>query len=77
MGRTCSKYGDMRDAYRVLVGKPEARRPHGRPNRTWEDNFIMDIREIGWVGGMEWADLARDRDRWRDIVNAVMNLRVA
>jgi hypothetical protein len=66
----------MRDAYRVLVGKPEARRPHGRPRRRREDNFIMDIRAIGWVGGMQWINLARDRDRWRDIVNAVMNLRV-
>jgi hypothetical protein len=55
------------------VGKPEGRRPLGRPRRRWEDNIKMDLREVGW-GGMEWINLAQDRDRWRALVNAVMNL---
>jgi hypothetical protein len=67
--------GVRRGAYRALVGKPEGRRPLGRPRRRWEDNIKMDLREIGW-GGMDWINLAQDRDRWRALVNAVMNLRV-
>jgi hypothetical protein len=67
--------GDRRGAYRALVGKPDGRRPLGRPRRRWEDNIKMDLREVGW-GGMDWISLAQDRDRWRDVVNAVMNLRV-
>jgi hypothetical protein len=62
--------------YRVLVGKPEGRRPLGRPRRRWEDNIRMDLREVG-CGCVDWADLARDRDRWHALVSAVMNLRVA
>jgi hypothetical protein len=58
-----------------LVGKPEGKRPLGRPRRRWEDNIIMDLREIGW-GGMDCIDLAQDRDQWRALVNTVMNLRV-
>ena len=61
--------------YRVLVGKPEGKRPLGSPRRRWEDNIKMDLQEVG-CGGMEWIELALDRDRWRALVNAVMNLRV-
>jgi hypothetical protein len=61
--------------YRVLVGKPEGKRPLKRPRRRWEDGIKMNLREIGW-GGVEWIHLAQDRDRWRAVVNAVMNLRV-
>jgi hypothetical protein len=57
------------------MGKPEGKRPLGRPRRRWEDWIKMDLREIGW-GGVEWIQLAQDRDRWRAVVNAVMNLRV-
>jgi hypothetical protein len=58
------------------VGKPEeGKRPLGRPRRRWEENFKMDLREIGW-GGMDWIDVALDRDQWRALVNTVMNLRV-
>jgi hypothetical protein len=57
------------------VGKPEVKRPHGRPRRGWEVNIRMDFQEVG-CGGMNWIGLAQDRDRWRAIVNAVMNLRV-
>jgi hypothetical protein len=67
--------GEKRGVYRVLVGKPEGKRPLGRPRRRWEDNIRMDLQEVG-CGGMDWIGLARDRDRWRTIVNAVMNLRV-
>jgi len=61
--------------YRVLVGKPEGKRPLGRPRRGWEDNDMMELQEIG-CGGMDWIELAQDRDRWRVFVNAVMNIRV-
>ena len=57
------------------MGKPEGERPLGRPSRRWEDNIKTDLQEVGWVG-MDWIDLAQDRDRWRALVNAVMNLRV-
>jgi hypothetical protein len=60
-------------AIRVLVGKPEGRRPLGRPRRRWVDNNKMDLREIGW-DGVDWVDLAQDRDEWRALVNTVMNL---
>jgi hypothetical protein len=63
------------DFYRILVGNPEGKRPLGRPRRRWVDNIKMDIREIGWDGG-DWIDLVQDRDQWRALVNAVMNLRV-
>ena len=65
--------GDRRGVYRVLVGKPEGKRPLGRPRRRWEDNIKMDLQEVG-CGGMDWIELAEDRDRWRALVNAVMNL---
>jgi hypothetical protein len=64
--------GEKRNAYRILVGNPEGKRPLRRPRRRWVDN----IREIGWDGG-DWLDLVRDRDQWRALVNAVMNLRVS
>jgi hypothetical protein len=75
MGREGSTNGARRNAYRILVGNPEGRRPLGRPRRRWMDNIKMDLREIGW-DGMDWIDLAQVRDQWRALVNAVMNLRV-
>jgi hypothetical protein len=64
-----------RNKYRILVGKPEGKRPLGRPRRRWVDNIKMDLREIGWCGA-DWTDLSQDRDQWRVLVNKVMNLRV-
>jgi hypothetical protein len=61
--------------YRVLVGKPEGKGPLGRPRRRWEDNIKMNLQEVGY-GGMDWIDMAQDRDGWRALVNAVMKLRV-
>jgi hypothetical protein len=63
------------NAYRILVGKPEGKRPLGRYRLGWEDNIKTDLREIGW-GGMDWIDLAQDRDQWRALVSTIMNLRV-
>jgi hypothetical protein len=63
------------NAYRILVGTPEGKRPLGRPRRRWEDNIKMDLREIG-CGGMDWIDLAQDWDKWGALVNTAMNLRV-
>ena len=65
----------LRGAYRVLVGKPEGKRPVGRSRRRWEDSIKMDLQEVG-CGDMDWIDLAQDRDRWRALVNAVLNFRV-
>ena len=67
--------GERRGVYRILVGKPEGKRPLGRPRRRWEDNIKMDLEEAGF-GEVDWIDLAQDRDMWRALVNAVMNLRV-
>ena len=67
--------GGRRGVYRVLVGKPEGKRALGRPRRRWEDNIKMDLQEVG-CGVMDWIELAQDRDRWRALVNVVMNLRV-
>jgi hypothetical protein len=67
--------GEGRGVYRVLVGKPEGKRPPGRPRSKWEVNIKTDLQEVG-CGGMDWIGLAKDRDRWRAIVNAVMNIRV-
>ena len=68
-------YGERRGVYRVLVGKPDGKRPLGRTRRRWEDNIKMDLQEVGY-GDMDWIELAQDRDRWRALVNAVMKLRV-
>ena len=66
---------ERRGLYRVLVGKPEGKRPLGRPRRRWEDNIKMDLQEVRcW--SMDWIELTQDRDKWRALVNAVMNLRV-
>jgi hypothetical protein len=65
--------GGDRNAYRLLVGKPEGRRPLGRPRRRWVDNTRMDLGEVGW-GDVDWIGLAQDRNRWRALVNSVLNL---
>jgi hypothetical protein len=67
--------GEERGVYRVLVGKPEGKRPLGRPRRRWEDGIRMDLREIG-LFDVDWIRLAQDRGRWRAVVSAVMNRRV-
>jgi hypothetical protein len=67
--------GKKRNAYRILVGKPEGKKPLERHRSRWEDDIKMDLREIGW-GGMDWIDLVQDRDQWRSLVFTVMNLRV-
>jgi hypothetical protein len=67
--------GESRGVYTVVVGKPEGKRPLERPRRRWKDNINMGLQKVGF-GGMNWIDLAQDRDRWRALVNAVMNLRV-
>ena len=66
--------GEERGVHRVLVGKPEGKRPLGRPRRRWEDNIKIDLQEVGEGG--DWMELAQDRDRWRALVNTVMNFRV-
>jgi hypothetical protein len=73
MGRACSMTVEPRSAYRIFAGKPEGKRPLGRPAHRWLDNIKMDLREIGW-GGIDWIDLAQDRSQWRVLVNVVMNL---
>ena len=70
-----ARMGEERGAYRVLVRKPEGKRPLGKPRRRWVDNIRMDPQEVGG-GYMDWIGLAQDRDRWRTLVSAVMNLRV-
>jgi hypothetical protein len=67
--------GEERKVYKVLVGKPEGKRPLGRPRRRWEDGIRMDLREIGF-GGVDWIRLSQDRERWRAVVSAMMKLRV-
>jgi hypothetical protein len=74
-GGHVARMGETRNAYRILVGKPEGKRPLGRPKRMWVDNIKMDLGEIG-RDGMDWIELAQDRDQWRALVNTVMNLRV-
>jgi hypothetical protein len=68
--------GERRGAYRALMGKPEGKRPLERPRRRWEHNIKMDLREVG-CGGVDWIDLAQDRDRWQAVVYTVINLRVS
>jgi hypothetical protein len=70
-----ARMGARRKTYRILVGKPEGKRSLGRPRRRWVGNIKIDLREIGW-DGMDWIDLAQDRDQWRALVNMVMNVRV-
>jgi hypothetical protein len=70
-----ARRGEERNAYRLLVGKPEGKRPLGRPRRRWVVNIKMDLLEIGW-GGVDWIGLAEDRDKWRALVSAVMNFLV-
>jgi hypothetical protein len=67
--------GEKRNGYRLLVGKPEGRRPLGRPGRRWLVNIRMDLVEVGW-GDVDFISLAQDRDRWRPLVNSVLNLKV-
>jgi hypothetical protein len=75
-GRASSMHGEKRNAHRVLIGKPEGKRSVGRPRRRWVGNIIMDLGEMGF-GGMDWIDLAQDKDQWRALVHKVLNLRVA
>jgi len=70
-----ARTGEERRVYRVLLGKPEGRRPLGRPRRRWVDTIKVDLQKVG-CGYMDWIGLAQDRDRWRTLVSAVMNLRV-
>jgi hypothetical protein len=70
-----STYGERRRVYRVLVGEPEGKRPLVRPRRRWEDNIKMDLQEME-CGGIDWINLSQDRDRWRALVNRVMNIPV-
>jgi len=70
-----ARMGERRGVYSVLVEKPKEKRPLGRPRRRWEDNIKMDLQEVG-SGGMDWIELAQDRDSWRALVTAVMKLRV-
>jgi hypothetical protein len=75
MGRACGTYGGDRGVRRVLVGKPEGKRPLGRPRHRWEDNIKMHLQEVGGGRG-DWIELAQDRDRWRALVGTVRNFRV-
>jgi hypothetical protein len=75
MGRACGTNGGDKECIRILVGKPEGKRPLVRQRRRWVDNIKIYLREIGW-DGMDWIDLAQDRDQWRALVNTVTNIRV-
>jgi hypothetical protein len=75
MGGPCNTNGEKRNAYRLLVGKPEGKTPLGRPRRRWVDNIRMDLLEVG-LGDVDWIGLAKDRKRRRALVNSVLNLRV-
>jgi hypothetical protein len=75
LARNVARIWETRNTYRILVEKREEKRPLGRPRRTWVDNNKMDLREIRW-DGRDWIELAQDRDKWRALVNTVMNLRV-
>jgi hypothetical protein len=73
--RHVARIGEKWNAYRLLVGKPEGKRPLGRPKRRWVDNIKKDLGEMGW-GNVDWIGLAKDRNRWRALVNSLLNLRV-
>jgi hypothetical protein len=75
MGGDYSAHEERRNAYNILVGKPERKRPLRRPRRRWEDNIKINLRDIAFAG-VDWIHLAQDRDRWQVLVNTVMNLRV-
>jgi hypothetical protein len=75
MNGSCSTHCEKRNAYRLLVGKSEGREPQGRPRHMWLDNIRMDLVEVGW-GDVDCIGLAQDRDKWRALVNSVLNLRV-
>ena len=75
MGGACARMEEGRGVHKVLVGKPEGKRPLGRPRRRWEDNIKMGLQEVGRGCG-DWMELAQDRDRWRALVRTVMNFRV-
>jgi hypothetical protein len=75
VGGTCGTKGEKRNVYRLLVGKPEGKRPLGRPRHRWIDNIKVDLLEIA-VNVVDWIGLAQDRYRWRALVNSVMNLRI-
>ena len=75
MSGACGAYGEGRGLHRVLVGRPEGKRPLGIPRRRWEDNIKTDLQEVGGGCG-DWVELGQDRDRWRVLVSTVMNLRV-
>jgi len=75
VGGECSAYAEGRGVYRIMMGKPERKRPLGRPRRRWDDYIKMELQEVGcW--GTDWIELAQYRDKWRALLNAVMNLRV-
>jgi hypothetical protein len=76
MGGSCSTYGEKKKAYRLLVGKPEGKRPLGRPRRRSVDNIRMDLGKVEW-GDVDWIGLTKDGNWWRDLVNSVLNLRVS
>jgi len=75
MGGACNTNGGMRGAYRVLMEKPEGMRLLGRPRHRWEENIKMGLQEVEWMS-MDWIDLVQDRERWRALVNTIMNLQV-
>jgi hypothetical protein len=75
MGMACSTNVEKRNAHRILVGKPDGKRPLGRRRRRWVDNIKMELRDKGW-DGVDWIDMAQDRDQWRALVNTVLNLRI-
>jgi len=70
-----ARMGEMKNAHKILVRKPEGKRPLGRPRRRWEDNIRMDRREVVW-DGVDWVHLAQDREQWRDLVSTIMSLRI-
>ena len=75
MGLACGKYGEQEWCIQSFVGRPDGRSPFGRPRRRWEDDIKIDLQEVGW-GGMNWIALTQVRDRWRALLNAVINIRI-